>query len=123
MAGASRRGYIDIRAPKQAPKAPPRSGVTVMPQRVREEATQQPVAVIPPEVLAPPQPPAPVLTVKNPVEAPVVVPANSTPFVNADKVEKRPLGAYSDVSVQTPELEDPTVPPQLRPDMLAIQSA
>lgn len=121
MARASRRGFIDIMAPKPAPKVPPRTGVTVMPPRVREEAVRQPVAVTAHEPLVP-QPPDPVFNTEKPIETPAAVPVSSTPFVNTDKIEKRPLGAYSGVVPQTLEPEEVKVSPELSPDMLAVES-
>ncbi|HWZ65443.1 MAG TPA: hypothetical protein VNX65_01445 [Patescibacteria group bacterium] len=122
MTRASHRGFIDIMAPKTAPKVPARTGLTVMPPRIREEATRQPVPVVPSEMPAQPPSPDPILDTEKSTETPVAAPANSTPFVNIDKVEKRPLGAYSSVAPQAPEPEELTVPPELSPDMLAVES-
>lgn len=123
MARGSNRGFIDIMAPKPPLKAPPRTAPTVIPltnHTPAAEPIQNKVSVEEPapveEVTSPP-----VETAKPPAPEPTP-PVNSTPFVNADKVEKRPLGAYSEYTPEVSKTEPQSVPPELSPDILAVEA-
>lgn len=149
-ARGANRGFIDIMAPKPSLKAPPRTSPTIVPlnnvnppvlpvQPANQLEEKEPAMPLKMPVLTV-QPPKAIELPAEPVEddeeselAELKMPqANSTPFVNADKVEKRPLGAYSEYSpdeakpkpaaVQPKETENSSVPPELSPDMLAVES-
>jgi hypothetical protein len=150
-ARGTNRGYIDIMAPKPALKAPPRVSPTiapiaplsnvnlpVAPVRSKMEVEEKESDVLPKASVLPVEPPKFTEQTIEPDEdtvelpEPSVAPTSPTPFVNADKVEKRPLGAYSEYSpneakakvvpISTPEVEDSSVSPELSPDMLAVES-